>query len=448
MNPRRLPTLLLAAGLVLSGSAGVRGEEPAPSPAGLDACYAIALDANPDLGAAVERGRQASFRGDAGFGALLPQLSLSGTAFRQTLVETSGGGTVVSTSDRRDEVRLRLDQAITRFGTEWKGISELDRLEQAGRADLADTLRWLYAAVAEAFCEALYREREIGVRAETVRAAQERLREMDARREVGLSRRAESLRIQAQLSRETAALEEARTGLELARRALDDLLGRPVGRPLDPTLPPPPEPHALDGAAVEEAVAARADVVAAQLRLDAAELRVGVVRGEFLPRLDLSGNWYLYRSDGYSQFQRDTDWDATLSLGFSVFSGGSSRARIAEAESVARGARIEFERVRREAEREIRDAMATLRSAAARLADFVDGAAAAEESARLVQEEYRQGISTSLEVETAEAVLRESRLDVARQELRLYLAAVALDAARGRLPAAAAERLARYDEGR
>lgn len=90
--------------------------------ASLDDCYRLALAASETVGMADERLVQARSRESAGVGTLLPQLSLEGTAFRQNDVG-SGTGATAAIEPHQEELKVRLDQAVTRFGAEWSGVN-------------------------------------------------------------------------------------------------------------------------------------------------------------------------------------------------------------------------------------------------------------------------------------------------------------------------------------
>jgi outer membrane protein TolC len=161
-----------------------------------------------------------------------------------------------------------------------------------------------------------------------------------------------------------------------------------------------------------------------------ATAQMGLVRGEFAPSVDLTGNYYLRRSGISSNIK----WDVLFTLDYPFFQGGASRARYREAASKLRQARLLAQGLRRQIDVEVETAYLDLRASDALLKTLEAGFKAAEENHRLIQEEYRQGIGTNLEVLTAYTFFENARLDLDRERLNRKLLWLRLRAATGAMP--------------
>jgi outer membrane protein len=282
----------------------------------------------------------------------------------------------------------------------------------ARRATLRQERRNLLLAVAGAFYAVLQARQEVATLEESVRLQQERLREVQARQRMGLARRTEVLLIETQSTSAEARLVRARNALESSRERLGLVIGAPADGPLVDSLkdgPPPGDLEALRRAAR----GGRADLMAQEANVRAARAQVSVVRGEFAPSVDLTGNYYLRRT-GTSA---DIGWDVLFSLDFPLFQGGASRARYREAASKLRQSRLLARSLGRQVDVEVETAYLDLKASDALLRTLEAGLRSADENYRLIQEEYRRGIGTNLEVMTAYSFLENARLDLDREHL-------------------------------
>lgn len=401
----------------------------------LDDCFAAAVDVSERIAIAGETWLQQRFSGDESFAKLFPTLEARAIEFYQEPVQlagASGAGRVFTITDERRQVSLTLTQPLFRGLREFAAIRQKERLAEARRLDVGTALRGLYLQVADVFYGALNGEAEVRTIEDTVRLEEERRREIEARQRQGLARRTEVLLVEAQLEADRAQLTRAGNALRQLRLQLAFLLGEPCDLPLADGLS---EGQALPSPAplLEEAYQHRGDLLARDAEAQAAAEQVPVVLGEYWGSLDLIANYYAYRA-GYSEFQRLTDYDLLLSYTVPLFEGGQTRARYASALSLQRQAAFARDETRRQIEVDVRSAYLDLSSADALRADLEAGLRAAEENVRLIQEEYRQGLATNLEVQTAGHLHMQARIALDRQRFTRRLAWIRLRAAQGLLP--------------
>jgi outer membrane protein TolC len=234
---------------------------------------------------------------------------------------------------------------------------------------------------------------------------------LKSRQAAGQGIAADVLKTEVRLASEEATALEARRTADEARIALNDLMGRPAGAPLE--LAPLPPPDLSDAGPADwqnapEITAARADARAADAGLSAA-------RAERKPHLDLSADVGFWGSDTSrlvpldlkmrdpnatfaDRIKRDAGYSFTLSLSWPIFDFGAIRARIAQADLTLRQARQKVVAARRDAERNWQQARSTLQTLAREIDLLERAAPAAHDSFLDAESRYRGGAATSLDV--------------------------------------------------
>jgi adhesin transport system outer membrane protein len=218
-----------------------------------------------------------------------------------------------------------------------------------------------------------------------------------AQQQAGAATRLETLRAEGQVSNANSGLAAAEGEEERARY----VLLRAVGASLDamPVLGDTlglPEPPAAAGAA-----GTLPEVAAADARERAARDQLSALRAEALPTVDLSGD---YGISGRRINDR-AEWteDLALTLNWSLWDGGSRRARLAAQSEKAKQAAFASRDMRDAAEQGLRAASSAMRSLRAEAGFARERAALAEEEERLAREKFKSGASGNLEVISAQA---------------------------------------------
>jgi outer membrane protein len=398
----------------------------------LDDCWRLALGRSEALALDGEELARIRARYEQVFGQILPYASFRATYTRQDEPPSGSGTSDVSQSFRqkeRTQYNFNLRQPIFSGLREFYALRQNRALAAAGEDALRHAKLVLYADVADAFYAVLSADRELATRRDALRLAQERLDELAARHRLGISRRAEVLQQDAEVASIQAAIERLIGALGTAWDALRFLTGVPGVRALADAMPEPaPLPPVADFTA--RAFARRRDLRALDAQVLAAQEGVGVARAGYFPSADLETNYYTHR-EGISA---DIDWDVLLSFEMPLFEGGITQARIREARSYARSAALEAERRRREVEREVGRAWTSAAAFHAELGSLEKAVASARENYEIVQAEYRQNITTNIEVLTSFNTLQAVGLERDRIRFQAKLARVRLDVESGALP--------------
>src|SRR6185503_8025782 len=186
-------------------------------------------------------------------------------------------------------------------------------------------------------------------------------------------------------------------------------------------------------ALLREARENRADLKAAYSDVQAAKSLVAVARGGYFPTVGLNATWILDRYN-FSEFNEKTDWTAEVDFRLPLFDGGRTRASVARQRSNLREAEIVRDDLEDQIRLEVHNRWLGLQSGLAQLKTIETRLNYADENYRLIQEEYRAGLATNLEVIAAQNQFLSARLDLDRQRYQTKLDWVNLRVAQGLLP--------------
>jgi outer membrane protein TolC len=348
-------------------------------------------------------------------------------------------GTQAGIELRQPLLRNRaIDRA--RFGIR---VAATDRDRAA--ADLAREVSDTVAAIEQAYWSLVAARREVGVREEAMRLAQEQLSETQSRIETGMAPELEIAQPRAELERRRGELLAAREGLLRAENTLKLLIAGEADPALWGDHLVPEEGSAVEPApvdlveAMERALAARPEIASVAALVERRRLESLLARDAVRPALDAVVSYDRYglagdrnpaaepapggTSDlppelegGLGQsfdLLRDGEFDdKRIALVFTAPLGNrEAKAGRAIAASAERQAAAELSRLRKAIRTEVLDAAAVVETAGQR----IQAAAAAREAAEVQlgseRDRYGAGMSTNFLVLTRQNDLSRARLD-------------------------------------
>src|SRR6266567_3841790 len=181
----------------------------------------------------------------------------------------------------------------------------------------------------------------------TLREAQTNLEAAEQRHRVGLATIADVLQARTALSQARLALEATQGALQTTRGALALSMGLPANIPYDlEVIPDTTLPlGVVEGVdtLIAQALRARPDLAAQRAQVDQARARVSVARSQALPTLALggtAGETYFINPPAGSATSGNS-YNATLTLSFPLFSGGTQIYTVKAALAAARAQAIQ-----------------------------------------------------------------------------------------------------------
>ncbi|MEO8432902.1 MAG: TolC family protein [Acidobacteriota bacterium] len=363
---------------------------------------------------ASERSMQARARADQARAGLLPQVDGEVQDSNQILNLKTFGLTIpgapslvgpfnVFDAHVRIAARLLDVAAYRRWRAARQGIVVSDVERRTTENEIAAAVATLYVAVqrAEASIEASRANLELSRKLFGIAEDQ---------RKAGVATRIDATRASVAVSRQNQNLLVAQNRANASRLALVRAIGMSFSDDL--VLTDPLHDDAVPLPTVDQAFAAarirRPELRAVSERLREVELSISAERAEKLPSL---GAQFVGGYNG--NHLRDLDWNRTVgaTLSIPIFTGGRLSARIAEDESRRREALIREKDVEREVEEDVRQALLDSESARSRAAVAEDGEKLARQELEFAQDRFVNGISSSIEVDNAQASLTAAQDD-------------------------------------
>jgi len=285
------------------------------------------------------------------------------------------------------------------------GLVEASRTAaQASAADVESARLSIHAELALDYFALRGLDREQALLDTTVTAYERALELTDNRFRGGLASQADVAQAETQLETTRAQAVDERAARALLEHAIAVLVGRPASvfsiAPAPLTAAPPPVPVGVPSDLLER----RPDVAAAERRIASASAQVGVATSAFYPILTLSGTGGFESSSiatwlaGASNF-----WTVGPAMFVNVFDAGRRRAAKEQAVAQYDLATVSYRQSILVAFREVEDQLAALRvlEEEARVQDRA--VAASERSLTLANNRYRGGVTSYLEVLTAQS---------------------------------------------
>lgn len=458
MEARRLTMLGgLILLLIFAGApatpASAQGETGSPTDLTLAAAVKLALERHPALRAAGHQTAMAAAGVDQARAAFLPRVDFSEGVTRSDNPVYAFGALLnqgrFTQADFAVE-RLNHPDPLTNWRTNIAGSvplfvggrtvlgyqqAEIGReVAERGRARVEHEV--IFGVIRAYYGILLAQEAQATVDA-AVRTAEANLASAESRYEAGMVVASDALAARVRLARLKEEAIAAANQVRLAHAGLNDAMGVALDQPyrITGSLDLPPLRHerleGLEALAREQ----RPDYRQAALEEQRLEKEVLRAKGALLPTMHLMGN-YEVNNRRFSADGQDS-WSVGVVLNWNLFSGGADRARIVEAQASHQRVAALRERQASAIALEVRDAFLALQTARERVTVAKDAVAHAEESLRIVQDRYDNGLTTIVELLDSETALTAARTNLTRTlyeatvgQARLELSLGTLDRAR------------------
>lgn len=406
----------------MPGAAAVpasRPEAPAGGPLALSLREAVTLAVSNNLATrlAAERRTEAGAQADEALAALLPNIWATAMRSSNTANLAAMGfhkgmfpgmdTTFIGPYDVFD-ARLRLVQSVFNLAAvrRWQA-GRTGREIAAWQDDLARqqvtaaaSLAYLYLARAQMAVEAGRADLNLA----------QRLRSLAVdRHDAGAATGLDVTRAETRVAQQEVRLAQFRNQAEQARLQLLRLAGLPLDReivladPLRFVDQPPP----VAAEAVADARRDRVELRLAEAQEKISDLQHRAARAEFLPTLDLAGDY------GLSGARMDEEALPTRSIGLRlnlpVFNGGANLARLAGTASRQRQAKLLLEDTASQVEEDVRLALDGLITAAEQVRAAERALSLAEKELEQSQDRFAAGVSDNIDVLAAQTALENSR---------------------------------------
>jgi outer membrane protein TolC len=311
--------------------------------------------------------------------------------------------------------------------------------ENASAADKLNSQRLLIASVADAFFNAQLAKASVAIAAADQDFYEKQLADAEHRRDAGTGSEGDVLNIKVQLNAAKNSLIVSQRDYEAAKYGLAALLGLDSVLPAADLAPLEREcsPSGLGEeheALIKEALAGRPDLKGMEMQIKAAEAAVGLAEAEDWPKVQLAGQAGSRSQSDLAPEEDDLGASLTLSLSYTLYSGGAVEAAQAEARQAKREVSHSLTNLRNSIAAEVRQNVTQLAAAREQVRLQEESVKLVEENRKLAESEYEAGASTLIR-------LNEAQRDLTATQGRQAQALVGCQQARHRLLAAVGKNL-------
>jgi outer membrane protein len=331
--------------------------------------------------------------------------------------------------------QLSLDQMIYDGGLTHNALRSARLMENVSSEDSRRTQQDVIAGVVRAYYGVVLSGQSLEAANEAVRSAEADLRRAEAVHTAGMSTEADVLSIRVHLAAVKEQQIRRSADLDVARAALNDVLGRPLDTVY--TLASRLTPAAPAALSLEEyerkAVDQRPEARQAKLAASLAETQAASARSGLWPQVGVHAAIEQDRQRIASR--TGGNWLASVSVRWNLFNGFGDKARIEESHHLLRRSQAEESRAGSAIRLEVRRAWANLRAAGQRIEVAQAAVAEAQESLRITQNRYTGGLSNVTDLLRNETAVLEAKTRYLAAVNDQRVAAAALELAAGTLSA-------------
>ena len=421
-----------------------------PSPLTLQQAATIALEKNPQRKAALAETKAAAADIREARSFLLPHVAFSETATRGNDPVYVFGSKLrqhrFTTADFAPNLLntpTPFNNYSTRFGgtwnlfdsfASWRGVHRAELGKEAAVHQLERAEQEIVFSVVSAYDGVLLAKKQLEVAEQAMRTAQAILERSKTRVESGVAVQSDLLNAQVRLAARRQELIRAQDNLSLSHAELARAMGISADKEIEPvdTLTERSLPETSLEELEKQAMEKRPDLKRIQSEEAAQQQSVAIAKSSFGPRVSAFADWEA-DNPTFVSGGGGNNWMAGIEVRMDLFEGGARRAKLqrerAMQEKVAALKTVATDAVRLEVRRAYYDF-----DAAQQQVEVAKAAIAqAEESLRITQNRYESGVTTIIDLLSAEEAASRSQTDYWQTVYRYQTSYANLELATGTL---------------
>lgn len=375
----------------------------------------------------------------------LPQLSLKGSAGKyysgpmDVEMLISGSSLIISTGTTEvadtSSYSASLTQPIFKGGKLWSSLAMANKGLDAAKEELRKITQEVKFNVINGYYGVSKAKKLVELSKQSVNMARNHLDRVNALFKLGMSTRADILRVEVQGAQAEIGLTKAKQGLEIAKNHFNNTLGRELDAPVDLV----EIEYALGEIPIYDykdllkiAYEDRPDWKQYVLAKKVSEDEVQMAYSGLWPKISLVGN-YDIGSTKYASYQSDTkNWTALLSGSWDIFDGTATWYKIKESKAKLEAQKANEISVKRAIALEVKDVNFAVQSSKENLEGTRKAQELAEENFEIAELRYDSGVGTNLEVIDAQVALTQAGIDYLQAQHDLQIAKAKINKVLGR----------------
>ncbi len=268
--------------------------------------------------------------------------------------------------------------------------------------------------VARTYLEVAWLKSRVKAAASYVESSRYHLKQAESRYRAGAALKSDVLKAKVYLTKAEEKLIRERTSLEIARRRLSLLVGRSPETPTDTENDLEElyrklrsyRPSVKEG--IEEALKNRKDLRSQKLKVEIARRQVKIALSRYLPQVDLTSSFTWY-GHNYPLQGEQSSWAIGGVLKIDLFDGLSREYRVKRAKAARLKEEYNYSYLKKQVELQVISAVKRLEDARERVRLTKESVKEAEESLRIMERRYGQGLATITELTDTQRYLEEAQ---------------------------------------
>ncbi|MDZ7400752.1 MAG: TolC family protein [candidate division KSB1 bacterium] len=348
---------------------------------------------------------------------LWPSIGLSGlyTRIGKITSFTIPMGGVSRTFQFGTPNRVNVDVKLQLPIVTWGRINSTIEMSQVGRS-LAEVQRRqkkveLTEQVLRAFYAVLLNEEVVRLRQESVQRAERHLKTAQDRFQAGIVPRLELLRAEVELKNAQSAHSEALANLEKSKM----FLAKVIGRDSDQVAVAGKfefKPVRLDEAEIiSKATSVRSDIQAIRLQQQMSQSQIALAKSGNKPNLFLFSGYNVV--NGFDPLNPDKfvdNYNVGVQLAVPLFDGFATSHKVQQAELQQQQIKLQEQEIEDLIRLQVRQAIIALRQAEDKIKTQEENIVLAKQALQVAEQQYRDGLISSIEVLDAQHTLSQSEL--------------------------------------
>lgn len=293
--------------------------------------------------------------------------------------------------------------------------------------------RQILFSAQQLYLQALLGQENVTAAQRALNQANESLRVANARVSAGAAPQFDALQAQVAVANAEQEVVRATTSVASAQTGLNATLNLAQDTSLEfaETLEPRPVAGTLQDA-IARGVRDRPELAEIQSRIAATQASIDLAASGGRPNVNVGTGYDIGNSNGMAT-SISGGWSVTLGVTLALYDGGITRERIREAQLRLEQLKLLDAQIRQQVELEVRLAWLALQQSAGQLSAATKAVEQGREAARLAAVRYQAGVSTQLELVSAQTTLAQAELGLASARFSQNLARIRLILATGSL---------------
>ena len=309
---------------------------------------------------------------------------------------------------------LNLTQPIFAWGRYYYGYQAAKLNYQAVEQDVNAAYSQLRLDVSEAFYGALIAQEFVRVAQQSVSLVEKQLDIAETSLKAGAATDFDVLRAKVQLSNAKSQLVRAENAAITAKDAYKTVLNIPLAEDVSVKgsldMPEKQQMPSLNlDTLIEQALKNRPEVHRTQFSENAARKQVDVAKTRRLPDLGFFTNYQISQNERLTQMNRI--WSLGFQINIPIFDGFATRAAVQQSESVLKQVQLGGTQVKTGVEFEVRNAYLSLIGAQTRIEVQRESVAQAQESVRIANLQFQNGIITTVALTDTQLALAQAEVN-------------------------------------